>query len=307
MSITKEALPSIPSLVSPTVVVQTNDVAGKLDRPQLSVLKPGTTTAQMVGKALENSEYITIVEHRFKITEFVMVILAILSLAITIILARITNTLAIFTRKLWESTKDMVDGGTEMMIANQRPWVSVDAELDGPLLTDTNGNMTIQLAVTTANLGKSPATNVVLNIRIFMNGENPNGPTGAYEEFFTKQSENNNILFAPITLFPGHQKMQRWSVMIDRALIGRGEVAFRGGTASNGANFISPAVIGFVQYNLLYDKKRRHTGFIYALKARLDHQTATELQWGGINTQSLTIPKKDLLLSLHVLGAGSLD
>src|SRR5471032_346758 len=78
---------------------------------------------------------------------------------LTIICAAIAAVAAVIAALIYNNQLSVMQGQLDVMRADQRPWVSLSMQADGPLVQDANG-WTFLIKYSVTSVGKSPAANV---------------------------------------------------------------------------------------------------------------------------------------------------
>jgi hypothetical protein len=158
-----------------------------------------------------------------------------------------------------KAAKDSADIAKDALVAANRPWIQVQAQVGGPIFYNVNGvNITINYHL--KNIGHSPATNVFVDAHIFAPAIGVDGGS------FNARDELDRIIAATnarpqmplgFPLFPDEFAIQAVTVSINADELKR---------ITQKVEFILPSVIGAVTYRMGFDNKVHHTGFIIEVR-----------------------------------------
>jgi hypothetical protein len=141
----------------------------------------------------------------------------------------------------------------------ERPWMSADVSIAGPLVFDKSGAH-LSLDVILNNTGHSPAIRTFTNVEFFA----VLSPPGLFKE---RERFCNEIGFssslpsnAPLgdTYLPGEKTPRRWNISISSAEIEKATSDFDGS--------IVPEIILCIAYHSNFASVQYHTGYIFNLR-----------------------------------------
>jgi hypothetical protein len=183
----------------------------------------------------------------------------------------------------------------DTLITSQRPWISVDPIIVGPLSFNENGAI-IKLRFKVQNSGHSPALYVWPHARpILMRiGERPDLISAQRTLLKEIRERPRHPEERGFTIFPG----VIGEVPVDINII-KGDIGAIGET--DGRIILLPAIVGFVDCQFTFSEERRYTGFIYML-SRAD-PAHPDLPF-AIYRDEGDIPRDKLLLHYGLLEAG---
>jgi hypothetical protein len=187
--------------------------------------------------------------------------------AFTIVLAISTIGLWLATNKLWEAGERQLTLLAETsaaqsrdmersMIAANRPWIKVEIQVAGPIFYNVNGaNLTLRYAM--ENIGRSPATNVLVNPRLIapiLSADNSRrfDPRAELRREITEHKSRPPMSLG-FSLFPNEKIAQEITVSMSNDEINR---------ATEIIGAIYPTIIGSVSYRMGLDDIPHQTGFI---------------------------------------------
>lgn len=102
----------------------------------------------------------------------------------------------------WREARRAADIAREQVAASERPWLSIEAEIGGPLVFDKNGDWRITLLFKLENHGKVPAANAMISTEIFPSLNNVQHRLLELSKEATAQDPPLRITIGD-TLFPG--------------------------------------------------------------------------------------------------------
>jgi hypothetical protein len=171
------------------------------------------------------------------------------------------------------------------MIAEQRPWVSIEIGLAGPLTwSDTGADFVFQFDL--QNLGQSPALNVFVDIEIhgFF------GSNGIeLQRNLSTRLRNRPFMVLGINLFPGKDARFQNRISIGpeaiEAITNRWASEF-----NTNSSWISPLLVGCVSYFSVFDS-RHETGFIRQIRliSAINGSLAISPESGDIPVSNLQV------------------
>jgi hypothetical protein len=155
------------------------------------------------------------------------------------------------------AAKDAADTARDALIAANRAWVEVKIEVGSPITYNVNG-LNLALKYHLKNIGRSPATNIFVNANML-------APAIGIDEPFDPMSELNKIIdrtkaqprAGSIALFPDEQGTFIVTTGINADELKR---------LTQKAKFITPYVIGTVEYRMGLDTKVHQTGFVLEIR-----------------------------------------
>ena len=166
----------------------------------------------------------------------------------TLVLQRLATEAATYSNRL----------SREAMIADQRPWVSVLVDLDGPLRWDVNGcNLSFGFNLT--NTGRTPARFVSVNVQaVSLVGL---GDRQLLQRSFADQVRTRRSSYGT-TIFPGSCVRHSIAVVISNDEIERTRKWWK---ERNNMDYdgIMPIIFGCVNYFTTFDLMPHQTGFIF--------------------------------------------
>jgi hypothetical protein len=188
-----------------------------------------------------------------------------------------TAVIALFTLTLWWTTRGLLRVGVintrhteksiELLVADQRPWVSADISLASGLTMDVNGlNVTLSFAL--KNTGRSPALNVRVVPEIYpMIAPNPD-PVGRQKAIADQEAGREATERWGITIFPGDRIHLNISITLSHEEIRRYDAWFTDANATNSSLFLpSLLILGSIAYRSVITSEHLQTGFIRQLEA----------------------------------------
>lgn len=99
--------------------------------------------------------------------------------------------------------KASIDVAERALVAGQRPWIHVDMALDGDVVFDASGAR-VPLMFVLKNIGRSPATNVLVNPSIFLQSIKRPDPRIEHQIFCAMVRTRTDITLS-YTLFPDEE------------------------------------------------------------------------------------------------------
>lgn len=155
---------------------------------------------------------------------------------------------------LAETAKKSVEIGEKALVAANRPWIKIDLQVAGPIKYDATGaNITLRYGL--RNIGHSPATNVSIELNVF-------APAIGIDKILDSRAELQKIVAAlkarppgpfGLALFPDETVAQEITVTIGTDELKR---------ITQKVEFVTPYIIGAVDYRFGIDEKSHQTGFI---------------------------------------------
>lgn len=162
------------------------------------------------------------------------------------------------TRQIITSYQNIATSAAQLSVATQRPWVSADVSLAGPLTYDGNGaNISLELLLT--NSGHTPALYVWPWIVPYLlkTGRDPR------DEQKVRCDEVRNRPFSHSELGVMIAAQQTFPITLTTT-IRKDEI--EGSRFQTGERVMSPIIVGCVNYQFTFGERKRHqTGFIYKL------------------------------------------
>lgn len=146
----------------------------------------------------------------------------------------------------------------DIFVSTERPWVTADIAVGGPLQYNVNG-LNITLLFMLKNIGHSPATNVSVDLRLVAPAIGIDAiynPTATLREMVA-QSKSRPLAPWGHLLFPSEPLNQQISTTI-----GKDELA----RITQKAEFIHLTAIGCITYGFVFDAGLHHTGFILDIR-----------------------------------------
>ena len=159
-----------------------------------------------------------------------------------------------------------------LLVVDQRPWVSVDVQTIAPLTFDSKNNGSIGVRFTLKNTGRSPATQIEIFPRLYLLGGDPAkqklNPTEeqlSYCEKFRKHKnpkERSTSLFG-FRLSPGDTITKDYYLGISADAIFDYQSYFdKASSQKSSSTWIQPILIGCVDYGMPFNDEHHQTGFI---------------------------------------------
>lgn len=140
----------------------------------------------------------------------------------------------------------------DIFLASERPWVKANIRLAGDLLFDKSGDVAIPLTFELENVGKSPAKSVWIELEAFILGIDENRPQERLINF-AAVARNKKQGHIGHTLFPHDPIPQGIVTSIPKASVDKARA--QGG-------WMSPMIIGCVNYQFVFEGGVHQTGFI---------------------------------------------
>ena len=190
----------------------------------------------------------------------------------------------------------------ENFLATERPWVTADIGVGGPLYYNING-ANITLLFRLKNVGKSPATHVWINLRTLapaIGVDAPYDPREAQQKLYEETKARPLSSFG-YTLFPGDVITQAMTVSIGKDELKRITVK---------ADFIHPTIIGTIDYGFTFEAGHHQTGFMVEVRrsdAPRAESTAKNRSPSAIFVDEGDIPAEDLRVMRSFLGGEFAD
>ena len=212
-----------------------------------------------------------------------------------------------------ETASEQAKKTLNLLVVDQRPWVSVDMQIVSPLVFSANNEGRISVRFILKNTGRSPATNIEIFPKIYLLGGNPAtqepNPMEEQSSYCGKlrkhidPNERSMSMFG-YTLFPGDTLTSHiYSISISaNDYLSFFNKAFN---MKETTAWIHPILIGCVNYGLPFNDEHHQTGFI----RKLIHLTPSEPNGGtdGFTAMKGSVPLKDLLLYRSPWGDGSIN
>lgn len=183
-----------------------------------------------------------------------------------------TLAVAVFTWTLYRTARDQLHASNtalrlsersvkateQTIIASQRPWISVEVGLAGPL-TVSNTEVRVDLGLTLRNVGKSPAINSEIHLKL-VNSIDANGDLWTTEAINFKNEVKQRISIKNSSfgtvIFPGEIQRQPIGASISIEELKRNALPTMLST-----KFIGLVVIGYVAYRNTFDESIHLTHF----------------------------------------------
>jgi hypothetical protein len=156
-----------------------------------------------------------------------------------------------------ESAKKAADTGATQLEMSERPWVSADIAIEGPLRFDpVNKQLEITLGFVLKNTGHTPAANVSVDFEFF--------PKRVGVDPVVEQKKGCDAIAKGLrlgvgfgdTLFPGDRLARAVTTGMSQDAIAR----------ARAGPFILPIVAGCIDYQYAFGPAKHHqTGFIFAV------------------------------------------
>ena len=185
------------------------------------------------------------------------------------ILMAITGVLAFFTWKLYSATVGLGRKADQLnrqaLVADQRPWVTCEIEMQGGLRREKNGDVVVSLVITLKNVGKSPALNIQIFPEIYaaFGSEHP----ADYQRKIAEREREKPIGKSGSNeiLFPGAHSVHHIATPLQQRDIERADEQVRIFNGETLDHLPPIVVLGFVDYATPFDEEHHQTGFIYDL------------------------------------------
>jgi hypothetical protein len=191
-----------------------------------------------------------------------------------------------------EAATAAVDQGRKALIADQRPWLTVEAECSAPITWTEYGGVHFPFRFKLINVGRTPALNADLHAEIVV--------TQNYRRLGERQINLAEKIRAgrPLdgaVVFPGHPVTQ-----YNTLIVNGDEVAKPAATSSSyetPSDDLRPSLIGCVIYSSVFDNEIRETGFIYDL-----YRSSPDREGHSIGPSDGVIPAEELVIEPWVRG-----
>ncbi len=153
-----------------------------------------------------------------------------------------------------DAAKEAADTSRSQLELSERPWVSADAQIAGPLVFDKQGvHTTLQFIL--KNTGHSPAVGMLLDSELYIQN-----PTKVYPTVERKRLCDELIKRGPDlgeTLFPGNVRRENWTVNAGQEDVLKSMKLVHG---------IVPAVVACIAYRPSFNSQSHYsTGIIVNL------------------------------------------
>jgi hypothetical protein len=203
---------------------------------------------------------------RLKITDALMVVFTFFLVIVSALQMRILDRTDRATKQSADAATKAANVAEDTLIATQRPWVSVELSVAGPL-TFTDEEARVEIGFLLKNTGNSPAINVQVEaeIALFM-GDVSGAPHEIMKQICkrAKASPDDNAVLGH-TIFPNDQFPYRVNLGKRRDQI---REALRNFGEKNN-DWFAPAVVGCVSYRFAF-QPGRHTTEFYADLRKVD-------------------------------------
>ncbi len=190
--------------------------------------------------------------------------------------------MALFTGTLWWATIKMQRVSEETLVhlrrefeAEHRPWIPADVQVEGGWRWTREGDGRVALRFMLRNVGRSPATNVEIEPRMFPLGWGfPDPPTAQKElSLSVRRGPISPGQGMGLTLFPDSPPRPFiYDIAVGAADIKRSQQAFKEmyPDAPAAPAFITPIIVGCILYRFLGEQHQ--TGFMFEV-GRVDPDT----------------------------------
>lgn len=158
------------------------------------------------------------------------------------------RSLAEATQATGEAAKKSADSAEQVLIATQRPWISLNVELAGSLAFDGVG-ASIPLKIITENSGPTPAVGVLAHPVVFCQEKQP---FKAIDVIKRRSADFNSVGRLGHTLSKGEQFTET-------------KTSSMGLEEYEGMSVISPFILVTVKYRLTFGDETRMTAKLYSL------------------------------------------
>jgi hypothetical protein len=138
----------------------------------------------------------------------------------------------------------------QTLIADQRPWVTVNVEPAGPLIW-MNGGFQVSYLFTIKNIGKSPALNVTNLAAVNLDRTSDLSK----EQAILSKIQDGGLSIDALNLMPEEERKIINHQQVDVAQVGR----------AVDPKLIIPVLIGTIEYRTQFDRTIHHTGYIYEI------------------------------------------
>ena len=224
----------------------------------------------------------------------------------TILIALFTFVLYRSTTKLWLAGEKQIEIATkaanfaeDALITSERPWIKVTAHPCGPLTYDQDKAPRINFLFRLENVGKTPAKNVGLHVKVLPGMGNLNIRTE--QKAFADGSRKDNFILTS-TIFPGDSFSYDMGIGIDRAELERYWAAIN--IPDIEISFFTPVILGFADYISTVGGRYHQTGFIFDLHRRSLENPKSRLVF---DAKAGDVAMADLILSVSIFGTGYVD
>lgn len=181
----------------------------------------------------------------------------------------------------------------EMFISSERPWVVVDfVQVKSGLIFNEIG-ASLDIEFTFKNVGKSPARNVTVEVKLYPMSPLFSDPVGEQNAFVLSTQDNETYVpRARRVLHRTHDETLQRSVFITKPDLDKA-------TSFEDIKFIVPVVIGWVRYEFITDDEFYYTNFMYQVFREPEGIRV------GINPVDGSVPEKQLRLVRDLAGCYS--
>jgi hypothetical protein len=159
------------------------------------------------------------------------------------------------------AAKQSAEISEKTLVAANRPWIQLDVQVGGPITYDVNGaNFTFRFIL--KNVGRSPATNVWVNLRVILNypSDDPKAKGLDARQMLLKEiSERKKQPPSPFgfAMFPDETIVQEVKTSVSKDELDR---------ATKLIKAIYPTAYGSAEYRIGLDAAPHHTGFIFGVR-----------------------------------------
>jgi hypothetical protein len=168
-----------------------------------------------------------------------------------------------------DAAKKSADVSYRTLIMSQRPWVIADIEIGSDIVFDDAGEGRVYINFLLKNIGKSPAVNVDVNVRI--------SPVFGDEIIIQKEIANPSLHRSPavgnlgMSIFPGESKPFQTSLPISKDSLNKYWQKFRDEyeTPTYIDNWFTIMLLGSVDYKFAFEDGHHQTGIMLCF-LRLD-------------------------------------
>lgn len=177
----------------------------------------------------------------------------------------------------------------QIYAANQRPWVSFEVTVGGPLRYDVNG-MNVTLDFTVRNVGRTPALYVFPAPSLHLRREGHRDDLAVQQRLCAQERERPvSQREIGVTVFPGQV------VTLPHMIISVSKEEVIAGTLPR-TKWLVPIIVGCINYQSAFEEIRHQTRFIYWLNKRDRSQVIEE---------DGNIPADNLILVPRYVGGGA--
>ncbi len=159
------------------------------------------------------------------------------------------------TKESADAAKLSADIAEKTLIASQRPWLTVEVGIGGPLIYDERGASFI-FTLLLENIGKSPAQDIFIDLGISAPaiGNDPSGITNypLGQKLDEMMERNKRKMFPGFAIFPNKSVSKTIEIAINSAALS---------VITEHAPFISPDFFGIISYSSDLSDRRHRTGF----------------------------------------------